>query len=360
MDTLNETSGHTKFPKQLSGVPSSERMLYKGGVIVIGYASFFVSLVLAQPPDLGDSKISQSEILALRNRNDINSGEVELSLVRTDRLVDKPRRLKIHVWFDNRKIRMDEFEGTNRRVVCINDKEHIKWNPPAGAAAQSLTASGELPVRRELPTDPRMIGMCPGTFNRLSNYSPNRTVASPVRLSSQVRTEMIDGVECVVTEYVRRKGASVKLWIAEELNWSVVRVDFSTVEGYEETVRTKYEQDKSSGIWFPKEYSTKAMRSGVLKYEEKATVRVVSLNEPIDDTLFRLSGIELSAGTPVVLRNVDQTGLKRGYWDGEQITKSSPEVPQPKETSSRIWFVIGSIILIVSSIVVVVLRVRRS
>ena len=64
----------------------------------MGLTNLAVLLLFAQLPNgNGDEKISQSEILALKNRNNINSGEIEWSLVRLVRRNnsdDEPERLK--------------------------------------------------------------------------------------------------------------------------------------------------------------------------------------------------------------------------------------------------------------------------
>jgi len=326
-------------------------------------------------PVAGD--ISPLELKALEARRAVQRGQIELegtywkSYKSGDQKTWLYRRV---IYFDGARLRIDDFEEYDphraklhgkyyRSVRCFNQKEHISYSdqilPNGHTIALTLRPAGSTDPSVELQIDPRVIGMVPDTTANLAHHTLETVVGRPDRQETSVEEVVLNGDRCTLVRYTRNDGLIARIWICPAKNFSVVKmqVEASASEAqYVDTVECSVGKYQPSGVWFPERCTYTRLVGGKPTREERAKIKVVSLNQALPENTFTLAGIGIPPGKRVY-RVPEPPGTRGEYWDGEKIVPLEAEGTVPSEVWSTTRLVLVAISLI-AAIVVVIVSVR--
>ena len=107
------------------------------------------------------------------------------------------------------------------------------------------------------------------------------------------------------------------------------------------TVRTEVALDERTQIWFPSRTHYTAVVDGETTQDEVAEFRIVSLNEPLAESIFTLGGMGVPAGRRVL--DAVQPSATDTIWDGDQVVSLSAQLPILSDGGGRYsrWLLIG-------------------
>ncbi len=321
--------------------------------------------------------ISPIELKALKARRVIQRGQVELeSTYRKVYESGDERTWFDHrvVYFDGASIRNDqlkEYEPDRaklhgkhyRSVSCFNGKEHISYSdeilPNGHTIALTLRPRESVDSKLHLGVDPRLIGMVPDTTANLVHHTLESVLGRPDRRETSVEEVALDGDRCKLVQYTRKDGLRARIWICPHKDFSVVKMqleDTTSQPHYLDTISVSVSRHQPSGLWFPTGHTYTRFVRGKLTREQRAAIKVVSLNEPLPEDTFTLAGIGVPAGQRVH-RVPEPPGARAEYWDGENIVPLEAEGTIPDQVYSTTRLVLAAV-SVIGAIVVVIVSVR--
>jgi hypothetical protein len=279
-----------------------------------------------------------------------------------------------HVWFDGDRARSDVVSAPGSRLVQVVDGERqIFWTDQiADARPIAMTIRSREPTDRWpafLP-DLRLLGFaCIGGWE---GSSPRglRSQVGYVPRTDLVRTEeQIDGVNAVRIEFHPLKHMTYRIWIAPELDDSVIKVEIDEGGGASRTVssvESEVERDEGSGLYYPKHVTFRYLHEGTLAGKEffqkqlgDVTVRLIQLNRPLRSDTFNLSGLRLPKDIAVLDWTLESDQEKR--WDGRALVPFVRAGINPAEPSSWKWILlINAAVLVAIGLALVAWSRRRA
>jgi hypothetical protein len=202
----------------------------------------------------------------------------------------------------------------------------------------AITLNKSRPADRAEFIDPRLLGMVPVSVGNLIGYHLEYYVNRADRNLPTVERTDWKGKEGWRVSYTTLIGQPIRLWIVPEWGYAVVRMELERndkiVQGLKDTVETEYEMKKAGGIWFPRRlvYERFDFKKPVSK--QVTDVEVVSLNEPLPPSAFKLSGMDLPKPWPVLF------GGRPYVWDGQQLVPEEKYQEPPLAQGPSRWLLI--------------------
>ncbi|MFO0899262.1 MAG: hypothetical protein U0836_17705 [Pirellulales bacterium] len=311
---------------------------------------------------------------AFAYRDQIQAGQVDLHSVVSTRFPNEatPRKLdRRKVWFlDSGQMRADEEESYFRKPSLpggskywvrnsLTADEHLYCTEDASREVMPYGASRRHP---KLVTDPldagvtdlRWLGVSPLSSSNLKQFPPRPFLDRPDIEVTDVKDETFDGVACVRIAFRRRDGAEGVIRIAPDRGPSLV--GFSIRDGeLEEEVRSRIEKHKPSGYWFPTEFRYLRRDSGKVHTDEKATIKIQSLGQPLPPETFMFAGMGLPAGSEVASMGFE--GATNLVWTGKELLPGYPV--ESGGGSSPWWLWLAGVSAVLIGVVLVVRSLAR-
>ena len=202
-----------------------------------------------------------------------------------------------------------EAEGGGRFVANVNDLESAK----------------KLEERNLI--DPRLLGIYPANFLNLFNANLEVGLLSNGTLRIiEVKDEQVDGRACKQISRELINGVLNKIVIDPAQDYSVIRQEARDKSSGSEVVsiyRTELSYFPAAKRWFPTSCVFESRREGEVVAEEKLTIRVEGLNQPVDKRLFSLALMEIPKGTGIqAMGALARRGITQ--WNGKEIISMDP------------------------------------
>jgi hypothetical protein len=212
--------------------------------------------------------------------------------------------------------------------------------------------------------DPKVLGLIPYSPTCTNRYHLRSYIGSEASKNGTVEKGTWKNKPCYIVIFNTDK-SQVRYRVVPELDYSVVSVEskypLNNLKNPEQIHRatTEYKKDKNTGLWFPGEINYKLMYKGKKRIIEKSTIKLISLNEPIDPEVFTPKGMGVYVGNTV--RDKDSKSQARLMWDGEQVVTASGE-PLPgsgiSDFNRKVIIAAGAILLLISFVITT--KVRRA
>ena len=307
-------------------------------------ATSLLCCVLAMLPDDSAQRIPVPEAIALerrtlRARRAIACGEVEYRVVRRLDSGKIEQEFEYRTVFDGQRIRCDvscrlpalsnagddAASSVVRRCVYTKDAlfRYIKVNSPGGS---SKVVYKREPNVRDLALfwrdriDPRLIGVVPADPLVLHGASLESFLGLSDRRNTSVERQRVADletwrIECECSDRSRRR-----MWIAPSQNYSIVRAIIVPGSGggsLLDRIECENREYGSPGVWYPRRVCYERFVDGKFYYEVVLTVQKARFNQPVDEAVFTLAGMDIPEGTRVI----GLSGLGQGpeMWDGSSI-----------------------------------------
>lgn len=276
------------------------------------------------------------------HRDSISSGSLKIhSKVSFFKAGDLRRHndVEYSVWFDGVRRRVDAsiaysgdfmkgeryFEGWSYNGIdyaFYSNEEHAD-----GGRTASYFTSEEDGRRLHVFYDPRLIGLCAGSYLQCASSGMRSILGSPLFVSNNSGAEQeIEGDLCVLIKCKHEDGdAVVDFWLAKNRNCEPKRIEarFGNV-----AERSDIQIVDVPGFGaFPSQIRYSRSESGVEVKNEELLVEVVQFNKSIEKSVFDFSAWNPPAG----MEMVDKRPGKVGYveWTGDGVRRL--EEPRPAE-----------------------------
>ena len=310
-------------------------------------------ILLVLPEDRAQ-KDQSPEAIALEQRT-LNArramvrGEVEYHFVRRLHSVEAEEEFECRTVFDRERLRCDVNRSvavpsdaaaantsTVRRSVFTEDTFfccYLDVNNPAGGSRVLYQYRSNRPYSLSVAlhrTDPRLIGVVPADPLVLHSASLESFLAPTDRTNTCVERQELGGLETWRVQYDRGDGARIRMWIAPSQDYSVVRAaeefDYD-VGNLVSTIECENRKYGSPGVWFPHQVRYERFINEEWYYEVVLTVQQARFNQPVDEEVFTLTGMDIPEGTPVV--DLPGPCKVRTIWDGRNIVPVRVGSPLP-------------------------------
>lgn len=270
------------------------------------------------------------EILGARER--LLSGEVRVvSRFETNEQPDPVRSYQGGFWFDGDRIRNDvtpEETGV-RSVVCVHcegEGNVVVYRDPApsdGDERSALKVETVDSLKRTkglaIVIEPRWFGLIPSPSRTQGVLSASLYFGHKNRRELAMEATEVDGAVAWIVSYEAPSGALVRYATIPERDhavpWMSITAKDDTGREYTDRIHSQYASYAGGTIWFPTrcEY-TRSYGDRVVEKESLA-IDVVALDKSVPADTFRLAGLNLDAGTPVLKQSDGQLYV----WDGGQV-----------------------------------------
>ncbi len=345
-------------------------------------AFLLLSLLQSADSPAADPSVAEIEQAVLTRRRSIRRGIVSLEakISGSNSELDDERFTTIWFDYDRNKIRSDVVnhwknrdEPTYRMIQCSNCERSDYYvdyeaKPLANAVTSITLAPLTDDVRKQRLTeifDPRMLGLVASESTALRIYHFETTLNCATRDVPKLRPDRWKGVDCWVISFHKntRQRVYCELWVVPSHGYNVARNILESHLGgkpYRRTLEIEAAPVGNSGLWFPRTCTYEAMSDGKLIKKEELRVTNVSLNEPIDDKVFTLAGMDIAPDTPIAGKLPD--GRPHVWtWTGSSVVDHVnptfiPEVPPP---SRRGWLIATAVACAIVATVALAIYFRR-
>jgi hypothetical protein len=293
----------------------------------------FAAAAPGQSP--GGNTIAECEIKAVAARRQFVRGEVVLTQALYLEGAKKPNQTRVTaIWFDGTKCRNDILHnsapgGMFRDVNCKNcqfpgtyltfsDSKSRSDFDRVALSISELTA-GRKPESMPV-TDPRCLGMVADSSPNLCKYGIDATICRPDRQRTSVETVDFSGARCQLVKYEGRNGHKARIWIVPAWGYSVLQIEIGEGEDdYSARVHSEVANIPGTSLWFPTKCTYSYRSNGREVQKEVVDVEIKSMNQPLDEGHFRLSGMDIPLGKTVL--GVPGAGAKPFKWDGSALVE---------------------------------------
>ena len=298
---------------------------------------------------LSAADVADIERQAVEHRRAIRSGEV---IVKCD--YHNGRAAELHIWWDGDSFRQDVSRGNGYRDVDVwREGQYLHFSDEPGASGNKLVASVAFAKDRHFVgvaerDDPRRIGMAAVDFLNLNHYPLDEVLANPARKNTTVQQEQLAGCECTLVTITRVNGGFIRVWIAPERDFGVVRMDCEISDGRTksfDTVDVDLALHEPSGLWFPVHTNCRNGIGDRIEREEDCTIEVISLNQPIPPEVFTFAGIGVPVGWPV--SDYTRPDIDRQLaWDGRAVASVERAADTARAaTRTNVVYLVGALVL---------------
>lgn len=285
-------------------------------------------------------EIQQLEDAILTQRRLIVSGHIRVSREFTD--LTGPRRIDeqsdIITYFDAtsgaKRIREDLTQNGISTVQCFDGTlwYWYRTGPASSNGTRYSLGVKELTSRDlEGPAylhQPVLLMLHPLWYKGTVGFHMEQFIGSPQRRgfsAAPCRWENTDAWK-VSFEITRAGGAAMSYWVVPSWGYSVVKMELKSDD---DGVAKKFSvqcavKEVAKGIWFPSEVHWQDVAGEAWKRKEDLRIEVVSINRPIDQSIFGPGTMGIPPGTDVA-RVVSGTGSGPLKWDGKAIVPRSRE-----------------------------------
>jgi len=296
----------------------------------------------------------------------------EREVVGADTYVDGIRmRIDTHRRYQEGVQRPFPDRHTYRDVASYADLQYFQYSSrgKVGLYGTALVIRNKSDLRRlqtqeELISyDPRAIGHAP-TQALSAAYSVPGTLKQPSERTITVEDDVLsDGTKCKKVTSTFPFGVGT-YWVSPEEGPSVRRYHAQLVKDGEGTPFDRYSEQidvkvapwKDSGIWLPTSTHYESYEHGALVLTEDATIEFLSVNEPLDASLFEPIGFDITPGQNVYYQ--PSRDFQSRIWDGEKIVPVNPNArytPSDPRGAERRGFFTSTTLLLLNAGVFVVL-----
>lgn len=256
---------------------------------------------------------------------------------------DAPSRWR--TWFSGGIIRCDNISkfsakpewGERRHIRCIGcegrPESYLEYLTADPKSVLPVAVSAR-PPRESGPTilDPRRLGFVFQTPNLIDSHL-EVFFGTEGRSGFTVSDVLWNGKAALSVTCERRgtkRTARYSYTVVPELSWNVVSLQYED-ESSRDSEHYEATPTFQKGVWFPTKSRFVQTIGGRETRRDEVEVTVHSLNEPLDASVFRIEGMDLPAGTPV-MGVTDETSI----WDGKKLVpyqaKTQPK-PEPHPAS---------------------------
>ena len=239
----------------------------------------------------------------------------------------------VKLWFDGAKQRSDTFVSggaeTHRDIRCLVSNRYIRWSEqksPGGGMYGVDDHDVKFADRRVATVvDPRMVGMAPDSFANLVQYNLESFFGSGNRRQGEgdlATRVMLDGAECLQSEYERNTGATIRLVVVPAMNFAPVRIEAEFIANgvnYRDVVSVKNKFHEPSRTWFPANFRYERRLDDRIVELQEGKLTVESLNEPVSPEIFTLAGMGLPPGVHVSRFPEDEHLVGVNVWNGREV-----------------------------------------
>jgi hypothetical protein len=212
--------------------------------------------------------------------------------------------------------------------------------------------------------DPKTLGLIPFPTTASNRFNLRSFIGSEASKNGTVEKGTWKNKPCYIVIFNTDK-SQIRYWAVPEMDYSVASIESKFPLNKLENpsihyrIKTEYQKDSKTGIWFPKQIGCKGLRNGKSYMQENSAIKLISLNEPIDPEVFTPKGMGVYVGNTV--RDKDLKSQARLMWDGEQVVTASGE-PLPgrgiSDFNRKVIIAAGAILLLISFVITT--RVRRT
>jgi hypothetical protein len=285
------------------------------------HTAFLVLSLFPSVATAADPSVAEIEQAVLTRRRSIRRGMVSLEAKISGSIGEFDVDRSTTIWFDydKNKIRSDVVnhwknrdEPAYRIIQCSNCERPNYWveyhEKPLKNAVKSITLE---PLTDEVRKnrlseifDPRMLGLVAIESTALRNYHFEDELNCSDRDKPKLRRDRWKDADCWVISFYTNTKYTVycELWVVPSHGYNVARNIMESHPGgkrYRVTVETEAAPVGNSGLWFPRTCTCETVSDGKLIKKEVLRVTNISLNEPIDDKVFTLAGMNIASNTPI-------------------------------------------------------------
>ncbi len=336
----------------------------------------FVFLAVGLPGD-GADELSRVEKASLDSRLAVRTITVSLRRQSED-FLPKPdsRRGEMNIWFDGRRLRVDHTDhypslermNGKRRVECFhclrpgtlfvyNDTDQLQ-STVTKIAADSF-------VSEDISFDPRLLGYSFASLSLLRHAHLDRVFARTYRKNPRVVVERWNGVECQVIRY-DYDGGTVAIWCDPARGHQPIRLE--KMSGTAQYLVEIDLQPVHGGHWYPKKITNRVTTEGKLAESETVEVGDVTINKPISEEVFSLSGLGMRDNTHIYsTADAERDWMWRGgklvkFRDVKKSETTTPVVPTPLHPPepTPYWLYAVAAVLAVGAFLALRLAFRRA
>jgi hypothetical protein len=317
-----------------------------------GTLSVFCVLAALAQDRAQENQIPEAIALELRTlaaRRAIVSGEVEFELVRTFDPAEPGQRYEWRATFDGERVRCDVIrrlagssgaadtpDASEVRRAAFTQNGFFRYSQRSRREGSTQVRYGFRSAKPCSPLiavgkiDPCLIGVVAADPFVLHSASLESSLALPDRANTSVESKRLGGLETWRIQYDRGDGARVRMWIAPSQDYNVVRaieeLDYGC-ESVTHTIECENRKYGVPGIWFPHQVRYQRFVDGKRYYGVVLTVVKASFNQPVDEQVFTLAGMDIPRGTPIF----DLPGPRECplIWDGRRVVPASVSSPSP-------------------------------
>lgn len=295
-------------------------------------------------PDDSAQSIRVPDAIALERRTlsarrAMACGEVEYRVVRRLDSGKIEQEFEYRTVFDGQRIRCDvscrlpalsnaaddAASSVVRRCVFTKDAlfRYIKVNSPGGSTdvvckREPNTPAPSLFYRDKI--DPRLIGVVPSDPLVLHSASLESFLALSDRRNTSIERQRVGDLETWRIEHERSDRSRIRMWIAPSQDYSIVRVVIVPEWGggsLLDRIECENREYGSPGVWYPHRVCYERFVDGEFYYEVVLTVQKARFNQPVDEKVFTLAGMDIPEGTRVI--GLSRPGQGPEMWDGSNI-----------------------------------------
>lgn len=346
------------------------------------YRKAFLLLALIPVADApaADPSVEEIEKAVLTRRRSIRRGMVSLEakISGINSQFDEDRSTTIWFDYDKNKIRSDVVnhwknreEPAYRMIQCSNCERpnyYVDYEEkPLKNAVTSITLA---PLTDEVRKkrlseifDPRMLGLVAAESTTLRHYHFESILNSGDRDKPQLRRDRWKEADCWVISFRINRRVNYELWVVPSHGYNVARNIIESHRGgkpYRATVEAEAAPVGNSGLWFPRTCIYEAVSDGKLIDKEELRVTNISLNEPIEDKVFTLEGMDIAPDTTIAGK------LPNGQphvwtWTGTSVVDHvNPKyIPKPPDQSKRGWLIAVAVACAIVAAAALAIYLRR-
>lgn len=313
-------------------------------------------LTLNQTPE--SSALSEEKAI-LAARKSIRRGHVTFQSILYEHGQSEPLEDSIvNVWFDHdrRRIRHDvtwkkDSNQRKRWLRCKNcEKEgYIAFYGPLDKPGP-VTAMTLVPLRestdrmRDVFLEPRLLGIVSGLSQVQSTEIPfDLILAAPGREKLQCQDAEYQGKKCRKLSYeIQRNPAyreAIEVIILPDQGNHIARISVVPIglpagePVFRDWIESEGQPVGNSGLWFPKVITYEQFVNDKPRRKEIVRVTHASFNEPLDESVFTLAGMDIPEGTPILGEMRDGVREETVWVGGTQKSRRELSLPPPTPAS---------------------------
>lgn len=272
------------------------------------------------------SEPSEPERLALAARQQIKTIELkirqQLKRSRRNDVTETTHQIRCVVDGTSRKCeRVSELQTEVTSFGNLDLEGHVTLVDTRKQGAASSVVIALAPGHEQFPRksvlDPRALGLLPSPAFAVARKQMDYLISHSDRHTTTINKVNFRGEECECVTFELESGVTIKSWICPRMKHAVLRVEGSVTRNelsIVDSVDTKMGFHEKSGTWFPTQVNYANTQDGQLVVSETLDIKVVSINEEIPRSEFRLSSFpRLHDGTKI--RKVAANGdTEIAYW----------------------------------------------